>query len=293
MKAGPRLHSFSQGRLRAYRARTFRLSPRLRLRTPAQALDFVEERGFVFFWAIEGVDLPSLWTAVAGDRPVASKHDDPGHVTWGWKDSLLSQRRWFYAKLLRGKSTMVSLKTMPYFYALSERLGDLDDYEVAYEAGRLTREARAVARVLHEHGAQHTVALRRLSHLSSESSKGRFDKALNDLQRGLWVLPVGVVEAGAWHYAFVYELVDRWFPAIARQARRIPRAMAQRHLAEQYLGSVGAAPAAALRGLFRWPQQEVDAALCALETSGSAIRLDDGSWATARLLDRPRGRSRA
>jgi uncharacterized protein YcaQ len=292
MKARPRLQSLSQARLRAYRARTFRLSPRLRVRTPAQAVDFVDERGFVFFWAIEGVDLPSLWTAVAGDRPVASEHDDPGHVTWGWKDSLLSQRRWFYAKLLRGKSMMVSLKTVPHFYALSERLGDLDDYEVAYEAGWLTREARAVAHVLHEHGAQHTVALRRLAYLSSEASKGRFDKALSDLQRGLWVLPVGVVEAGAWRYAFVYELVDRWFPVIARQARRIPRGSAQRHLAEQYLAAVGVAHASALRGLFRWPQQEVDAALSALETSGSVIRLDDGSWATARLLDQPRRTSR-
>jgi uncharacterized protein YcaQ len=253
---------------------------------------FVEERGFVFFWAIGGVDLPSLWTAVAGDRPVASEHDDPGHVTWGWKDSFLSQRRWFYAKLLRGKSMMVSLKTMPFFYALSERLGDLDDYEAAYEAGHLSREARVVANVLHVHGAQHTVALRRLTHLSAETSKARFDKALNDLQRGLWVLPVGVVEAGAWRYAFLYELVDRWFPAMARQARRITRAGAQRHLAQQYLDSVGVAHASALRGLFRWPQQEVEAALGALETSGSAFQLNDGSWATARLVERTRGRSR-
>ncbi len=293
MSTPARLPRVSPAALRAYRARTFRLTPRLRVRTPAQAIEFVNERGFVFFWAIEGVDLPSLWTAVAGDRPVASEHDDPGHVTWGWKDSLLSQRRWFYAKLLRGKSMMVGLKAIPHFYAVSERLGDLDDFEVAYEAGRLTREARAVAHVLHEHGAQHTVALRRLAHLSSEASKGRFDKALSDLQRGLWVLPVGVVEAGAWRYAFVYELVDRWFPAIARQSQRIPRAAAQRHLAQLALDSVGVAHASALRGLFRWPQHELDAALGALVTRGLACRLDDGSWATARLLDLPRRRSRS
>lgn len=272
-------------RLRSYRDRTFRLRRSLRLRTPEQAVEFVNERGFVFFWAIEGVDLPSLWTAVAGDRPVASEHDDPGHITWGWKDELLGRRRWFYGKLLRGRSMMVSLRTLPHFYALSERLGDLDDYEAAYEDGRLSREARTIAAALLKHGAQHTVALRRLAHLSSEASKAPFDKAISDLQRGLWVLPIGVAEAGAWRYAFIYELVDRWLPAVAHQARRITRAQAQRHLAKLYLDSVGVATAPALRGLFRWPAHEVEAALLALRSARAAVPLADGSWATMRLLE--------
>ena len=280
-------------RLRGYRARTFRLTPELRLRTPRQAVAFVEERGFVFFWAIEGIDLPSLWTAVAGNRRVASEHDDPGHVTWGWKDSLLGQHRWFYAKLLRGKSMMVSLKTLPYFYALSDRVGDLEDYQLAYESGRLSREARAIADALRIHGAQHTVALRRLAHLSSQASKRRFDKGLHDLQRGLWVVPTGVAEAGAWRYAFIYELFDRWLPGIARQARRIPQDAARSHLAGLYLDSVGAAEAAAVRSLFRWSRAEVDAALESLDSRGTALQLEDGRWASRRLLAdssrRPRG----
>jgi hypothetical protein len=271
-------------RLREYRARTFRLSPGLQLKTPRQALAFVEERGFVFFWAIQGVDLPSLWTAVAGNRRVASEHDDPGHVTWGWKDSLLGQRRWFYAKLLRGKSMMVSLKTLPYFYALSDRLGDLEDFQLAYEAGRLSREARAIADALRLNGAQHTVALRKLAHMSSQASKRRFDKGLHDLQRGLWVVPVGVAEAGAWRYAFIYELVDRWLPDVARQARRIRPDAARQHLAGLYLDSVGAAEEAAVRRLFQWDRAEVDAALEALASVGAAVRLEDGRWVSSRVL---------
>jgi uncharacterized protein YcaQ len=284
-------HRISQARLRAYRAAAFRLSRGRRVRTPRQALSFVNERGFAFFWTIDGIDLPSLWTAVAGDRRVPREHDDPGHVTWGWKDSALSQRRWFYAKLLRGKSTMVSLKTLPYFYALSERLGDLDDYDLAYDAGRLSREARAVADALRLNGAQHTVALRQLTHLASEASKPRFDKALHDLQRGLWVVPVGVAEAGAWRYAFIYELFDRWFPSIARQARDIPRDVARRHLTRLYLDSVGAADVRQVRSLFGWGQPEVEQALEAVVGAGNAFRLADGRWATARLwARRPRQR---
>jgi hypothetical protein len=33
------------------------------------------------------------------------------------------------------------------------------------------------------------------------------------------VVPTGVVEAGAWNYAFTYELFQRWFPDIPEQAR--------------------------------------------------------------------------
>ncbi len=280
-------------RLRAYRAHTFRLAPGIQVKTPRQALAFVEERGFVFFWAIQGIDLPSLWTAVAGNRRVASEHDDPGHVTWGWKDSLLSQRRWFYAKLLHGKSMMVSLKTLPYFYALSDRLGDLEDYQLAYEAGRLSREARTIADTLRIHGAQHTVALRKLAHLSSQASKRRFDKGLHDLQRGLWVLPVGVAEAGAWRYAFIYELLDRWLPNVAREARRIRPDAARQHLVGLYLDSVGAADTAAVRSLFQWDRTDVVIALEALVSLGAALPLEDGRWASSLLMAGPGRRPRA
>ncbi|MBK9210977.1 MAG: hypothetical protein IPL71_22930 [Anaerolineales bacterium] len=52
-----------------------------------QGIDLLQRARFIYFWPIKGIDLPSLWTAVAGDRPVADKHDDPGHITWGWKDN--------------------------------------------------------------------------------------------------------------------------------------------------------------------------------------------------------------
>src|SRR5512135_2723898 len=101
-------------KLHLYRARTFNLPPQKPLSTPAQALRFVNARGFIYFWPINGIDLPSLWAGVAGDRPVADKHDDPGHITWGWKDDALPKRVWYYAKILRRKATVISLEAAPY-----------------------------------------------------------------------------------------------------------------------------------------------------------------------------------
>src|SRR5512139_582375 len=97
-------------RLSSYQAQTFRTAPGLRITSREAAVEFVRQRGFVYFWPISGIVLPSLWVAVSGDRPVADDHDDPGHATWGWKDSLLGQRRWYYGRVLRKRNMMVSLE---------------------------------------------------------------------------------------------------------------------------------------------------------------------------------------
>ena len=184
----------------AYRAKTYRRNRPLT--TVDQAIKFVRERGFIFFWPIKDVELPSLWMAVAGDRPVASEHDDPGHVTWGWKDQMLGERKWYYAKLLRKKATLVSLEVAPYFYALTENYGDPDeDYLIQYEAGRLKHENKRIYEALLGEGPMDAVALRRKVGLTGKGNKYRFDRAVVELQTDMKILPIGVAEAGVWNYA--------------------------------------------------------------------------------------------
>ena len=101
-------------KLNSYRARSYHMSPFRRVRTQRAARAFVNERGFIYFWPIKGIELPSLWTAVAGNRTVADNHDDPGHITWSWKDNALGKKVWYYAKILRKKATMISLDVAPY-----------------------------------------------------------------------------------------------------------------------------------------------------------------------------------
>lgn len=152
--------------LAAYRTDTFNLLPGKRLQSPEAAIDFVNRRGFVFFWPIRGILMPSLWVATAGDRPVADAHDDPGHVTWGWKDSLLGQKRWYYAKVLRKKATLISLDTAPCFYALSENYGSPEeDYLTLYAQGRMTLEEKLVYETLLADGPLDTIALRKAARL--------------------------------------------------------------------------------------------------------------------------------
>jgi len=274
----------SAERLKAFRVATYHLKPGLRLRSKDQAVRFIQERGFSFFWPIQGIELPSLWAAAAGNRPVPSEHDDPGHVTWGWKDSLLGARRWYYAKVLRKRGTMISLDAAPYFYALSENYGSMEeDYLVQYEAGRMTAEAKQVYESLLEKGPLDTVALRREARMTSRDSDARFGRALTALQADLKVLPVGVAEAGAWRYAYVYDLVPRHFPELVESARSIEEPAARRKLLELYFRSVGAAPLDQPKKVFQWRPAELEETFGALVEAGVlqrglAMKGAEGEW---------------
>lgn len=272
-----------------YRAATYRLHPGARVYTQEQAIHFVNERGFLYFWPVKDVVMPSLWAAVAGDRPVPNAHDDPGHVTWGWKDALLGARRWYYAKLLRKKATFVSLDVVPNFYALSENYGEPEaDYLQQYREGRLTFEAKTIYETLLNEGPLDAPALRKQAHLSSRESDARFNRALEMLQGDFKVLPVGVAQAGAWNYAFIYDLVHRFYPDLPEQAHSIRQDDARCTLATLYLQSVGAVPEKAVASLFGWSKEEAAAALAAAKQTGSltsvSVEGQKGDWLAVATL---------
>jgi hypothetical protein len=269
-------------KLDKHRAKTYRLSPFARLRSPKAAREYVNERGFIYFWPIKGIDLPSLWTAVAGNRIVADKHDDPGHITWGWKDNALGKKVWYYAKILRKKATMISLDVAPYFYALSENYGSPEeDYLLAYEEGRLSQAAKQVYEALLNEGAMHTIDLRSAAKLTN-AKESEFNKAIEVLQADFKILPVGVAKAGAWKYAFIYEIVSRHFPDLPEKARFINEAEARRKLVELYFESVGAAQARDVQKLFGWQSELTGRTVAGLIEKGKLVEVDHpaqkGSW---------------
>jgi hypothetical protein len=255
--------------IQSYRTEKFGLLPGQRLKTKEQAIEFVNQRGFIFFWPITGIPFPSLWTAVAGDRPVADAHDDPGHITWGWKDELLGARRWYYAKVLRRRATMISLDLLPYFYALSENYGSAeDDYLTLYEQGRLTQEAKAVYEAILDNGATNTVALRRAVHMTSRESDHRFNRAITDLQTDFKILPIGVAQAGSWNYAFIYEIAARFYPELPDLAHPISEIEAHLKLCEVYFRSMGAARKGDLKKIFTWNNLQAERAVDRLARKG-------------------------
>jgi hypothetical protein len=153
-----------------------------------------------------------------------------------------------------------------------ENFGELTDYLAEYEDGKMTAEAKAIYEAILENGPLDTVRLRREARMSANSAKSRFDRALVELQVGLKVIPIGVAEAGAWNYAFVYEILQRHFPDLPDQARPIGRSKARRVLVQQYLDNVVAADRKMVAKVFhvlKWTAKELERTVTALVEEGT------------------------
>ena len=245
--------------LEALRDLRYHRTPELRLATEEDALRFVNEVGFCFLFGDKGVEIPTLWAAVAGSRRPMPRKDFDSDVgrTWAWKDSLPARGAIYYGKLLRDKPTLVSLDLLPYFYALSPNYGDIEDYIEQYEEGRLSVEAKNVYEVLLKEGAMATSRLRQLAGLAGGGTNARrFERALTELQRELKIIKTGISDANAWGYAYVYDLFLRRFPGVPERARAISTDRAMEVLLTCYLRSVIALPERACQRLFRWDDWE-------------------------------------
>ena len=81
-------------------------------------------------------------------------------------------------------------------------------------------------------------------------------------------MPVGVAEAGAWRYSFIYDLVHRYYPDLPEKARPINRKEARLKLASFFFSAVGAAASGDLRKLFQWQPADIDHTLQQMVESG-------------------------
>lgn len=289
------MRALTPQRLARLRDRAYRRTPGRRVKTRLAAQAFVNEVGFCFFWPIQGVEMPNLFHAIAGRvRDVPMEHDDPDiSKSWTWKDQALGQRHWYYGKLLHKKATLIALDFLPHFYALSPNYGGETDYLEEYAAGQLSREAKVIYEALSQTGALDTVRLRRESRLAGEGAKTTFERALTELQVSLRILPVGVAEAGAWRYAFVYDLVTRHFPEAVAAGLALPRSQARAALVERHLANVIAASRADLQrvfGVLKWTSTELDRTLAGLQAAGRLIPVSVAGtagelWASAAALE--------
>ncbi len=280
------------------RAYNYHRTPDRRIQTVEAARTFVEEVGFCHFWPIKGAELPNLFHGIAGRiRTVPMQHDDPDiSKCWGWKDDALGKRWWYYGKLLRRRATIMSLDLLPTFYACSDNLGDLEDYLEDYRAGMMTAEAKWIYEALLERGPLDTIHLRREARMSAESAKSRFERALVELQVGLKVLPTGVARAGAWRYAFIYDILQRHFPELPEQAQQITRSEARRVLVLRYLDNVVAADHKMIARIFHvltWASAELERTIATLLQEGSIREVQvrgvkHPQLISARVLERDR-----
>ena len=125
--------------------------------TAEDAERFIERVGFAACLTDCRRPGPSLYLAVCGRRdaviPRNVQTDPETSLTWELKDEIMSRGRVYYAKLARGKATFIAPRMVPCFNAVwGVRRAD--------EARRLSRDARALLRVLRREWEAGTADLR-------------------------------------------------------------------------------------------------------------------------------------
>ena len=256
------------------------------MRTAAAALAFVEAVGVcsTFFRFPDGV--ACLWEAVMGRAnprwPRRSHHDDGVGLTWQLKDDLPAARRVYYGKLLRGRPVLVALDLFPAFYALVRGRQRARDYLAEYAAGRLSQQGKRLMDALVREHPQYTRELRANTFLLEPSRTREFERAMAELQQGLWV--VKTEERYEPSFSYRWDLVEAWLPEGVAAGRRMSRAAALDRLIARYAAGAVYTTPARLRRVLGVPAAEVEASVARLTRAGTLRDTVVGGWPGRWLL---------
>jgi hypothetical protein len=271
------------------RRRAFRQRPDLRVRSARAARAFVDAVGVCSTFYVFPEGLACLWEAVAGRAnprwPRHSHHDADVGLTWELKNVLPGRRDVYYGKLVKGRPVLVARDVFPAFYALVRGAQRARDYAVEYEAGRLSLTAKRIMDCLVRESPQYTRGLRAECFMLEASKTREFERAMAELQRGLWV--VKTEERYEPSFSYRWDLLERWLPEDVAAGRRLSRERALDRVLARYLGGAAYSTPALMARLFGVRRPEVEASLARLARGGAVevgvqIAGRPGHWVTGR-----------
>jgi len=212
-----------------YRDQSWRRMPELRIETAAEAERFIESIGFCSTMTDARRPGPSLYIAVCGRRdafmPRNVQKDPESNLTWYIKDEVMRRGRLYYAKLVRARSTFIAPRLIPHFNALW-------GIPRRKESEVLTPNARAILKVLRKEWEMGTRDLRTESGVTD---RAQFSRAIDELQRGMKVIPAEVLYEPT--FTYIWSLAEGRFPQ--ELAVRVSHLEALSQLAQAYLKGAG------------------------------------------------------
>ncbi len=212
-----------------YRDQRWRREATRQVETAFDAERFIEQVGIAACLTDSRRPGPSLYVAVCGRRDaVMPRHvqkDPEASLTWRLKDELVRRGRVYYGKLARGRPMFLAPRMIPHFHAV---LG----VRRSEEPERLSTDARAVLRVLRREWEMSTGDLR---DESGVSDRGRFTRAIDELQAAMIVVPGAVFYVPK--FTYIWTLGVGRFPEALR--RRLNRETALREIARCFLAGAG------------------------------------------------------
>ena len=197
--------------------------------TAFEAERFIEQVGFCACLTDTRRPGPSLYVAVCGRRdavlPRNVQKDPEASLTWQLKDVILRRGRVYYAKLARGRSTLIAPRLVPHFHAVW-------GLRKSEEKSTLSEPAQKILRVLRREWEMTSAELR---HDSKIADRKVFNQAMDELQAAMIVVPGAVFYEPKFTYTWTLA-VGRFPDAFTT---RVKRPDALREIARTFLGGAG------------------------------------------------------
>jgi hypothetical protein len=252
----------------AHRAKVNRVH---RVRNAEGLVTMVDAFGFCFAFTLRTGDAP---IPACFDHLSTNSEDRKWGWMWGWKDELPEEKRLYYGKLLVRKPTFVSMKMLPTFYATFGRAGEADDHLDDVRAGRLSDIARRIIDYLAQRGETQTKRMRAVLGITSQEGKLDYAKAVEELQRLMYVARVKAVGEGREDYNYTYDLFVRRYPETVKSAERISSSDAMATLLRRLLELAGGVTPKQVKRLFEWDDDQTERTTLRLEAKRGLVRVD-------------------
>ncbi len=257
-------------RLEAHRAAITR---RHRVRSADQLVKLVDEVGFCFAFTLRTGDAP---LPACFDHLSTNDIDRKWGWMWEWKDELAAAKRLYYGSLLVRKPTFVSNGLLPTFYATFGRAGEPDDHLEDVRAGHLSDIGRRIIEFLAQRGETQTKRMRAELGITSAEGKRDYDRAIDEVQRLMYVARVRAVGEGREDYNYTYDLFTQRYPEAVRAAERLTSAEAATGLLRRAIELAGIITLRQAGRLFEWDEERLRRVITGLESAGSLVRFPRG-----------------
>lgn len=252
----------------AYRDRKWRREPEHRLEDAYGAEKFIEDIGFCGALTDSRRPGPSIYIGVCGRRdahmPRNVQKDPESSLAWTIKDELMRRGRVYYGKLLRGRATFIARRLIPHFYVLWGVRPD-------EESTLLSDDARTVLRVLR---GEWEMASRDLRQASGITDRIRFNKAIDELQKRLKVIPSDVIYEPA--FTYIWSLTESRF--LEELKINVTSEEGLKEIALAYLSGAGMTIRRELASVTGLSSPDAGMGNWALVDDGIAVRVETGVY---------------
>jgi len=235
-----------------------------RIRNSAQLVAMVDAVGFCFAFSGEA----SYPVPACFDHLSTTDDGKKWEWMWPWKDELPEAKKLYYGKLLVKKPTFVSMKMLPTFYATFGRAGE------DVRAGKLTDLGRRVVEYLQHRGETQKKRMRADLGIESKDGRGDLERAIEELQRLMYVARVKAVGERSDDYNYTYDLFVRRYPETVKDAERISSTEAVAAVLRRLIELAGGVTSKKVGRLFDWENHRIEKAIADVAADGGLVRLD-------------------